>query len=49
MPNQELAKDLHNPIIRKCRTQKVQSSFIDNIQEVDLADMQLLSKFNKEI
>ena len=23
MPNQELAKDLHNPIIRKCRTQKV--------------------------
>ena len=49
MSNQELAEDLNKPIIRKCKTQKVQSSFKDNIQETDLVDMQLLSKFNKGI
>ena len=31
MPNQQLAKELHKPIIRKFETQKVHSSFIDNI------------------
>ena len=45
--NIELADELHKPIIRKFKKRKVHSSFRDNIWGVDLADMQLLSKFNK--
>ena len=41
------ADELHKPIIRKFKKRKVHSSFRDNIWGVDLADMQLLSKFNK--
>ena len=33
--------------IRKLNKRKVHSLFIDNIWEADLADMQLISKFNK--
>ena len=47
MPNQRLANELHEPIIRKFKERKVCSSFQDNICGVDLADMQLLSKYNK--
>ena len=47
--NQELANKLHKPIIRKFKKRKVHSSFKDNIWGVDLADMQLISKHNKEI
>ena len=43
----QLADELHKPIMRKCKKRKVYSSFKDNIWSVDLADMQLLSKFNK--
>ena len=43
----QLADELHKPIIRKFNKRKVYSSFKDNIWGVDLADMQLLSKFNK--
>ena len=46
--NIQLANELHKPIIRKFRKRKVYSSFRDNTWCVDLADMQLLSKFNKE-
>ena len=49
MQNKELAEELHKPVIRKLGKWKVHSSFIDNIWDADLADMQLLSKFNKEI
>ena len=42
-----LADELHKPIIRKIKKRKVYSSFRDNIWGVVLADMQLLSKFNK--
>ena len=42
--NQQLASDLHKPIIRKFKKIKVYSSFKDNIWGVDLADMQLISK-----
>ena len=35
------------PIIRKFNKRKVHSPFIDNIWGADLADMQLISKFNK--
>ena len=45
--NIPLVDELHKPIIRKLKKRKVYSSFRDNIWGVDLADMQLLSKFNK--
>ena len=44
--NIQLANELHKPIIKKFK-RKVYSSFKGNIWGVDLADMQLLSKFNK--
>ena len=47
--NQQLANELHKPIIRKFKKRKVYSSFKDNIWDVDLADMQLISKYNKGI
>ena len=47
--NSELANELHQPIIRKFKKRKVYSSFKDNIWGVDLADMQLISKYNKGI
>ena len=45
----KLADELHKPIIRKFNKRKVYSCFEDNIWGVDLADMQLLSKFDKGI
>ena len=45
--NIQLADELHKPIIKTFKKRKVYSSFRDNIWGVDLADMQLLSKFNK--
>ena len=47
--NQQLADELHKPIIRKFEKRKVYSAFKDNIWGADLADMQLLSKNNKGI
>ena len=47
--NKELAEELHKPIIRKVNKRKVHSSFTDNIWGADLANMQLISKFNKGI
>ena len=47
--NQQLAEELHKPIIRKFKKRKVQATFKDNIWGADLADMQLLSKYNKGI
>ena len=48
-PNYQLADELHKPIIRKFIKRKVYSLFRDNIWEVDLADMQSLSKYNNGI
>ena len=45
--NEPLAEELHRPIIRKFKKRKVYSGFKDNISGADLADMQLISKFNK--
>ena len=39
-----LAEKLHNPIIKNFKRRKVYSTFKDNIWDVDLADMQLISK-----
>ena len=47
--NQQLADELHKPIIKKFKRRKVYSSFKANIWRVDLADMSLISKFNKGI
>ena len=44
-----LAEELHQIIIRKFEKRKVYLSFIDNIWGADLADMQLMSKFNNVI
>ena len=43
----ELVEELHKQIIRKFKKRKVQSLFIDYIWGADLADMQLISRFNK--
>ena len=48
-PNDQLANELHKPIIRKFKKTKVYSSYKDNIWGVDLADMQSLGKYNKGI
>ena len=47
--NLQLAKELHKPIIRNFKKRTVYSGFKDNIWGVDLADMQSLSKYNKDI
>ena len=47
LQNEQLAEELHKPIIRKFKKRKVYSAFKDNICGADVADMQLISKFNK--
>ena len=47
--NEQLAEELHTPIIRKFEKRKLHAAFKDNIWDADLADMQLLSKYNKGI
>ena len=45
--NEQLAEELHKPIIRNFKKRTVYSGFEDNIWGADLADMQLINKFNK--
>ena len=45
--NLQLAKESHKSIVRKFKKIKVYSGFKDNIWGADLADMQLMSEFNK--
>ena len=47
--NLKLADELHKSVIKRFERRKVYSSFSDNIWGAGLADMQLLSKFNKGI
>ena len=47
MAAHQLAEELHKPIIRKFEKRTVYSGFKDNIWGADLADMQLINKFNK--
>ena len=49
LQNQQLTEELHKLIIRKSKKRKVYSAFKDNIWAADLADMQLLSRYNKVI
>ena len=44
--NHQLAEELHKPIIRIFEKRKVHAAFKDNIWGADLADMQLLNKYN---
>ena len=45
--NLQLAKELHEPIIRNFKKTAVHSGFKDNIWGADLADIQWIIKFNK--
>ena len=45
--NIQSAEELHKPIIRNFKKRTFYFVFIDNIWGADLADMQLISKFNK--
>ena len=47
--NRQLAEELHKPIIKKFEKRKVHAVFKDNIWGADLANMQLLSRYNKGI
>ena len=47
LQNEKLAEEIHKLIIRKFKIRKVYSAFNDKIWCADLADMQLISKFNK--
>ena len=47
-PNYQLENKLHKPLIKKLKKRKFYSFFRDNIWNVDLADMESLSKYNKE-
>ena len=47
--NEQLAEELHKPIIRKLKKIKVYSAFKDNIWGTDLVDMQLISRLNKGV
>ena len=45
--SKQLAEELHKPIIRKFKKRRVYSSFKDNIWDVDLVDMRVISKYDK--
>ena len=47
--NQKLAEELHKLIIKKFEKRKIHAAFKDNIWGADLADMHLLSRYNKGI
>ena len=47
--NKQLADEIHKPTIKKFKIRKVYPSFKDNIWGIDLADIQLASRFNKGI
>ena len=47
--DQQLASELHKPIIKKFKEHKMYSSSRDNIWGADLADMQLISKCRERV
>ena len=47
--NQQLAEELYKPIIKNFIKRKVHSAFKVTVWGADLADMQLISKFNKGV
>ena len=47
--NEQLAEELHRPVINKFKRRKDYARFKDNICEVDLAEMESLSSKNKNV
>ena len=47
--NEQLVEKLEKPINRKFRKRKICSYCKDNIQCADVADIQLISKYKKEL
>ena len=45
--NEQLAKELYKPVIKKFKRRKVYARFKDNIWAADLAEMESLSSKNK--
>lgn len=45
--DQKLAKELHKPIARKFQWPKLYLSYQNSIWDADLANMELISKYNK--
>ena len=45
--NEKVAEELHKPIVTRFKKRIIYSGFKDNIWYADLADMQLISKFDK--
>ena len=46
MSNQQLTEELNKPVTRKFEKQKVHLSFVDKIWSADLANMQIIKRFN---
>ena len=47
--NEQLAEELHRPVIEKFKRRKGYARFKDNFCEVDLAEMESLSSKNKNV
>ena len=47
--NEQLAEELHKPVIKKFKRRKVYARFKDNIWAADLAEMESLSSKNKNV
>ena len=47
--NEELAAELHKPVINNFKRRKVYATFKDNISAADLAEMRSLSSVNKNV
>ena len=47
--NEQLAEDLHKPLIKNFKRRKVYARFKDNIWAADLAEMESLSSKNKKL
>ena len=47
--NEELAEELHKPVIKKFKRKKVYARFKDSIRAANLAEMESLSSMNKNV
>ena len=47
--NEELAEELHKPVIKNFKRRKVYARFKDSIRAADLAEMESLSSMNKNV
>ena len=47
--NEQLAEELHKPVMKKFKRRKVYARFKDNIWAADLAEMGSLSSKNKNV